>query len=167
MKKIVIVLLVFILFSCAIKKPATTFSITELLSDCPTAGTCTVELFQNKSMVINFDNNRNTYSLADNFEKNVVVFTYNKTVKGNLQDTGYREEVIFETEKTVAELNFQDIQLQSTQMLFGRFCYCKGQTGYYKVRDGKLKLDKNGIVVLDFSISEVPQIIKHIKLLLK
>lgn len=167
MKKIVALLLAFLVLSCATKKPMANFSKATLLSDCPTAGTCTVELFQNKSMVINFDNNRNTYSLVDNFEKNVVVFTYNKTVKGNLQDAGYREEVIFETEKTLSDGHFQDAEIQNTQMLFGRFCYCKGQTGYYKVSNGKMQVDAPGNIILDFSISEVPQIINHIKLSLK
>jgi hypothetical protein len=167
MKKIVALLLVSLVLSCATKKPMATISKAALLSDCPTAGTCTVELFQNKSMVLQFDNNRNNYTLVDNLEKNVVVCNYTKTVKGNLQDAGYREEVIFETEKTLSDGNFQDADLQNRQMLFGRFCYCKGQTGYYKVSNGKMQVDANGNIILDFSISEVPQIINHIKLLLK
>ena len=50
-------------------------------------------------------------------------------------------------------------------MLFGRFCFCRGATGYYKVKEGNLKLKKiNETYQLDFDfkINEVPQIISKI-----
>jgi hypothetical protein len=51
-------------------------------------------------------------------------------------------------------------------MLFGRFCYCKGQAGNFKVKNGNLKITKDKID-LDFEIKEVPQIIKNISIRLK
>jgi hypothetical protein len=50
-------------------------------------------------------------------------------------------------------------------MHFGRFCFCRGQTGYYKVEEGKLNLKKTNDTIalnLDFTITKVPQIIKTI-----
>jgi hypothetical protein len=55
-------------------------------------------------------------------------------------------------------------------MLFGRFCFCKGQTGYYKVEQGTLNLIYKKNVVdftLDFTVTKVPQIIKSIKATVK
>ena len=88
-----------------------------------------------------------------------------KTVKGNLQDAGYREEIIFELD------NFDPIKLgssslQKTKMLFGRFCFCRGQTGYYKVTEGTFEI-ANQIATLQFKVSEVPQITNEIRFSLR
>ena len=50
-------------------------------------------------------------------------------------------------------------------MLFGRYCFCRGQTGLYRVKKGNLQivsLNDNIHFNLDFTIDEVPQIIKNI-----
>ena len=167
MKRTIGLLFISALFSCATKKPAAPISTATLQSECPKAGTCNVQFLKNKSMVLASEDNRNSYTLIDDPEKNVIVFTYSKTVKGNLQDAGYREEVIFETSQTLSELNLNDADLQKAKMLFGRFCYCKGQTGYYKVRNGKMTVDFNNNLFSNFKVSEVPQIITEIHLSLK
>ena len=166
MRRLPLFLIAFFMFSCGAKKSVAHLTMADLLSECPKAGSCTVELLQNKSMVVTQNENRINYTLTDNPEKNVIVFKYNKTVKGNLQDASYREEIIFETNQAITNGNLSDSGLQSTQMLFGRFCYCKGQTGYYKVNKGKMTIGSRGLE-LDFSISEVPQIINYIQLSLK
>ena len=59
---------------------------------------------------------------------------------------------------------------QSAPLLFGRFCFCRGQTGYYKISHRDLSITKKSnvqTVDLDFKIDEVPQIIKHITFTLK
>ena len=126
-----------------------------------------MQFLKNKSMVLASEDNKNSYTLIDNPEKNVIVFTYSKTVKGNLQDAGYREEVVFETTQKLSELNLNDTDIQKSKMLFGRFCYCKGQTGYYSVRNGKMTVDSNNNLFLNFKVLEVPQIITEINLSLK
>lgn len=167
MKRTIGLLFISALLSCGAKKSASVISTAVLQSDCPKAGTCNVQFLKNKSMLVAFEDNHNSYTLIDNPEKNVIIFTYSKTVKGNSQDAGYREEVIFETTQTLSELNGNDADLQKTKILFGRFCYCKGQTGYYKVRNGKMTVDANNNLFLNFSISEVPQIINEINIFLK
>ena len=167
MKRTIGLLFISVLLSCATKKPAPPISIVALQSDCPKAGTCNVQFLKNKSMVLASEDNKNSYTLIDNPEKNVIVFTYSKTVKGNLQDAGYREEVVFETTQELSELNLNDTDIQKSKMLFGRFCYCKGQTGYYRVRNGKMTVDSNNNLFLNFKVLEVPQIITEINLSLK
>lgn len=164
MKKIIIVAALLAL-SCGAKK--STAKVAALTSTCPTDGDCTIELFENKSILIkNDDFGRPSYTLEDNSSTRVAKYTYNRKVKGEVQDGSYREEVILELKNgdDTASPN------QSPPLLFGRFCYCKGQTGYYNITHRDLSITKDsGIqtVDLDFKMEEVPQIIKHITFTLK
>lgn len=108
-----------------------------------------------------------TYTLEDNPAKNVVIYKYAKIVKGDLQDAGYREEIVFELDRNVSAINLSGDQIQNTKMLFGRFCFCKGQTGYYPVRQGQLSIDAGHNATLHFTVSEVPQVTKQIRFSLK
>ena len=97
-------------------------------------------------------------------------YTFEKDKDSTLQDSGYREEIIFEINTNVSELNLSEKKLQETKMLFGRFCYCKGATGYYKIENGTLllKKEKDNIVLdLNFKITEVPQIVTKINRTIK
>ena len=171
MKNLLIILILTTIFSCAAKKHNQTATSVELLSGCSKNGTCTIKLMKNKRMLVTQDEFGSTqYSTEPNAEKDIIVFNYSKTVKGNLQDASYREEIIFEIGNNLSEFNLSDAALQNTKMLFGRFCYCKGQTGYYKVNKGKLSVtedSKHNIITVDFVISEVPQVIQQISFSIK
>lgn len=140
--------------------------VTKTESPCPSDGVCTTEILKNKSLVIKTDEFGSTYTqIIDSETTSVIVYQYNRIVKGDLQDAGYREEIIFEINNNDTELNLTNKELQQTKMLFGRFCFCRGQTGYYKVEEGKLNLKKTNDTItlnLDFTITKVPQIIKTI-----
>jgi hypothetical protein len=133
-----------------------------LNSDCPKQARCTIELIPNKTMIVATDANGLHYTLADQSDTNVIVYKYDKIVKGNLQDAGYREEIVFEYDGK-RNIHLTDTQLQTTKMLFGRFCYCKGQTGYFPVRQGQLTVDTHGNAQFDFKVAEVPQVIRQIQ----
>ncbi len=50
-------------------------------------------------------------------------------------------------------------------MLFGRICFCKGTTGYYKVNNGNLQVKMNReelIINLQFEVQKIPRIIHTI-----
>lgn len=173
MKKIVIVSATLFLTFCSSKKNMSKnnetilpeYSIETL---CPTDGKCTVELFRNKSLEIKKDEFGSMYHQIIDSENNtsVIVYHYDKNVAKGLQDGNYREEVIFEIKNSDTNLVLSGKELQTTNMIFGRFCYCKGQTGYYLVEDGTLNLvqkDNKVSFSLDFNITKVPQIIKSIK----
>ncbi len=140
--------------------------VTKTESPCPSDGVCTTEILKNKSLLIKTDEFGSTYTqTTDSETTSVIVYQYNRIVKGDLQDAGYKEEIIFEINNNDIELTLTNEELQQTKMHFGRFCFCRGQTGYYKVEEGKLnlkKLDNNIIFNLDFTITKVPQIIKTI-----
>ena len=82
-----------------------------------------------------------------------------------LQDGHYREEIVFEINNNDSEIKFSGNDLQKTKMLFGRFCFCRGSTGNYKITDGNLKLKqtkKEVIFTLDFKNNKVPQLLQVI-----
>jgi hypothetical protein len=168
MKKIVL-LLSLILLSCNATKNTPSDITATLTSECPKNGVCTLEVLKNKSMVVKIDEfGRFYYDLEDSTDKNVIKFKYNKTVKGELQDANYREEIIMEWNGDMKSLS--GAAMQNAKLLFGRFCFCKGQTGYYKVTDGKLDIasdPKKKNATLDFKIVDVPQIISHISFSVK
>lgn len=140
-------------------------------SVCPENGKCTIELLRNKSLAVKADEFGSVYyQILESNETSVVIYRYDKDVPKNLQDANYREEIIFEINNKTQSLSLSGKDLQQCKMLFGRFCFCKGQTGYYKVEDGMINLIQNDNVVnfnLDFTITKVPQIIKSIQVTVK
>jgi hypothetical protein len=123
-------------------------------------------LFRNKKLEIASFNGGITYKMVDNEKTSVVRFSYEKDMDKVAFDGGYREEIIFEVPNTVSEQNYTDAQLQDTKMLFGRYCFCRGQTGLYKVNQGRLHLTLSKKEIhfeLQFKMTEVPQITTEIK----
>jgi hypothetical protein len=165
MKRIGVVLLAFVL-ACSPMKTAWQPNTVSLIGDCPKQANCTIELLPNKSLIVETSAYGLKYSLADQTGMNVVIFKFDKIIKGDLQDAGYREEIVFEYDGK-RNIDLTDSQLQTSKMLFGRFCYCKGQTGYYRVKKGRLSIDQNARAKLDLTISEVPQLTKQIQFALK
>ena len=169
MKK-AILLLSLLLVSCSASQQGVVSSVM-LTGDCPKDGTCSIKLLQNKGVSIKKDDfGRDYLELAESAATNVIQYQYSRTVKGKVQDAGYREEVIFEIGQNVDAMALSDKSLQQIKMLYGRFCFCKGQTGYYPIENGNLKIDgpksaKSG--VLEFEIKEVPQVIHSISFMLK
>lgn len=168
MRKIAILLVFFSVMSCNCKKATTQKTTVSITSECPKDGTCTVQLIKNKSIVVKKDEFGSIfYTLEDSDSKNVVQYTYKKTVKGDLQDANYREEIIFELNNQTDNLTLSDAALESTQLLFGRFCFCRGQTGNYKINQGNLTVTDGNVIDLNFKTNEVPQIISHVSFLMK
>lgn len=171
-KKVSVFIMLLILASCGSKKSTTVLS-ASLNSPCPKDGDCTVAIFDNKSMTVKTTEFGSFYyELEENAAKKVIKYTYNRKVKGNIQDASYREEIVFEINNNNDHSVFTDESLQDTQLLFGRFCYCKGQTGYYKIDSGSLRISKNlesktTEVDLSFKSKKVPQVIEAISILLK
>jgi len=171
MKTIIYFALALILMSCCSKKPFTDLkevnATQSIQSACPDEGKCTIELVSNKSLNVKADEFGSIYyQLLDADKTSVIRYTYDKDVPEGLQDGNYREEIIFEISNTNQTLVLSGKELQQTKMLFGRFCFCRGQTGSYKVEDGTLNLTKKGAKIefdLNFTITKVPQLVHSIK----
>lgn len=172
MKKLSLIAVLVLFASCSSKKN-TVLPVANVTSICPKDGDCKVEVFDRKSMLVKTTETSSLYyELEENPAKKVVKYTYNRKVKGDLQDASYREEIIFEINSNAGESNFVDVSLQDAQLLFGRFCYCKGQTGYYKIESGSLRISKNKEmettqINLTLKTAKVPQIIETIAISLK
>ena len=164
MKSNIVFLFALILFSCCSKKTTSANNISQKVNICADNGTCTIEILKNKSISINADFGKTNYILIDDFDKNVVKYQYAKNLEESNIDGGYREEIIFEIDNKKNEISLQDIDLQQTKMLFGRYCNCRGQTGLYKVVRGSIDLKNHDDVSFDlnFKITEVPQVTNNV-----
>lgn len=140
-------------------------------SVCPEDGNCTVKLLRNKSMVLKRDGTGYLYyALVETTASSVIHYEYSRKTDPELQDAGYREEILFEIPNDFESLSLVDIDLAQVKMLFGRHCFCRGQAGYFQIQEGKLNLVKQDDIVtfqLDFTSRDVPQVIKTISAGLK
>jgi hypothetical protein len=154
--------------SCSSKKASTTKPMNyNLESNCPKDGTCTITVFPNQKLEILTDDIGSLYyKKVTAINSSVFHFQYTKTVEEGIQDGHYQEELIFEYSNENLPLQLNDQLLQTSKMLFGRHCYCKGQAGYFMVNSGRLNLDQTkgkATINLQFKILEVPQIITQIQ----
>lgn len=132
-------------------------------SSCPKDGKCVVEVFKNKSMLVEKDQYGNLfYKIVENPNRNVIKYEYNRIVKDSmLQDAGYREEIVFETDSKFEAISEKDPNQMN--ILFGRFLFSRENTGYFMVQDKNLSISKKGKkaeINLEFKVGNVPQIIK-------
>ncbi len=133
---------------------------------CPEKGECSIELIPNKSIVFKTDNIGILYPVISKGKKTILKYTYKRNPIPNTQDSNYTEIVYAELDAKITEMALSDKELQQIKLHFGRLCYCKGETGYYPIKNGEFKISKgeNKSVKIDFDfiIKEVPQLITRI-----
>ncbi|WP_296143114.1 hypothetical protein [uncultured Flavobacterium sp.] len=154
MKKIAFLHFTILAISCGSNPNSNTLSspndiLFKAENNCPDNGDCKFEILQNKGLEIQTDGiGKIYYKLNESTNKDVYRYNYSEKTKDTLlQDAGYNEEIIFEIEKGKKEFSYVNQELQSTKMLFGVFCYCKGKAGYYDVKEGTLKKVKNQLSI--------------------
>lgn len=151
-----------LLESCAVKGEMN-HDITGCLDD----GKCTVEIIKDKEISLETTKlNEVVVNYLDATEKSVYTYEYNRTVDPKHIDGHYKEQVIFELQQNLEKLELSNQELQEIDLTFGRFCYCKGFTGYYKVKKGSFKLSDNKISI-SFKVDEVPQELSDISFKIK
>jgi hypothetical protein len=173
MKKISFIFACIFVFSCNCKKPITNSNnvadeiVSKITSICPEDGKCTAVIFKRKKIELIRDQfGKLYYQMRDSETTYVVKYDYIRNPLPDTQDSGYREEIVFELNNIEQELNYTDFELSNQKFLFGRFCFCRGQTGYYPIFKGNINL-KNSKLNIDFSTTEVPQVIKSFEIDLK
>ena len=140
------------------------FNLTENLN-CPENGNCNFTIIPLSSLVIEQDEFGSLYPNIITGNKLIVKFQYQKKPIENTADSNYTEIIYFELDNDNINLHLQNEKLQEVKLLFGRLCYCKGETGYYKVNKGDLKvrMDYNNLTLdLQFEVKKIPQIIQTI-----
>ncbi|HLV14565.1 MAG TPA: hypothetical protein VKY41_05245 [Xanthomarina sp.] len=131
---------------------------------CPEDGVCTFEVFTNKILNIKPDGIGALYPEILDGNKTVIKFEYKRHEIPNTADSGYSEVIYAEIDPNLQEMNLENELLNQAKVLFGRLCFCRGETGYFYVKEGVLTIVSNPsgfkTYKLDFKINEVPQIIK-------
>ena len=112
--------------------------------NCPKEGSCNIKYIRNTSLEIRKDEiGKIFYDLKNNPEKSVVIIEYFERSELGLQDGNYREEIMFHINNNQAELQLSDEFLVRTNLVFGKYCYCKGEAGLRRVEEGLIKLKQN------------------------
>ncbi len=162
---------VLILFSCSSQKKTDFTTASVASSNCPKDGECTVRLEKNQRLDIKRDEYGSLYyNMVPSDEKNVIVYEFSRGFDEQLQDSGYREHIVIETDIANPEMSLSNFTLEHANVLFGRFCYCKGATGNFKIKEGTLEVTRinDGLSLkMDFKVAEVPQEINQIDLIIK
>ena len=164
MRTILIVCMVFMI-SCK-SNYTVSQQINQKVTTCPENGTCSIELIPNKSIVFETDNIGIMYPVISEGDKTILKYTYKRNEIPNTQDGNYTEIVYAELPATISPIELSNEALQDVKLYFGRLCYCKGETGYFPIKNGDFKITKNDRnsfnIDFNFKISEVPQIISKI-----
>ncbi|WP_299883415.1 hypothetical protein [uncultured Lacinutrix sp.] len=138
-----------------------------VMVNCPKDGICTFEVLKNKSLQVEKDDIGSLYPILLDGKTNVLKFEYKRNEIPNTQDGNYSELIYVELPQKIENIKLNDTNLNSAKVLFARLCFCRGQTGYYKVSKGQLEINKNDDdsfnFKLNFKIDEVPQIITVIE----
>lgn len=134
--------------------------------NCPNTGTCNAEIIEQKIPELAYDQYNNSYLNYVDHKNSFIKFEYIKHQDPQIMDGGYREELIIAySDDLLYDGNV--LELKNYEVIYGRFCFCRGQSGYYIINDGQLKIkkEKEGVFILDlqFSIDEVPQELKLIR----
>ena len=152
----------FLSFSCNAKKEVKEKNgVVKTEIPCPKDGICTFEVMQNKSLNILQDEIKAFYPQISDGNKIILKFQYKRNEIPNTADGGYTELIYVELDANNLEIDLENSQLQEVKLLFARLCFCRGQTGYYKVKKGILSIKKEKDTYffnLNFTVPQVPQI---------
>ncbi|SDG89258.1 hypothetical protein [Psychroflexus sediminis] len=136
------------------------------ITNCPEAGTCSFEVLKNKALVIKTDGTGSTYPDVVEGKQRVLKFEYKRNQDISVADDEYTEVIYAEIEPDQEEIVLKDEELSQAKLLFGRLCFCRGQTGYYPVRKGLLKIitheDQSVTYRFNIEITEVPQVLTEV-----
>ena len=142
MKKLALIILPVILFTCSSQKGGNT-GITgkhTIESECPADGTCTFEVLKDKSLFVKTDSfNRTYYEFQDTPGKMVIIYAYNKTKNPAYQDDFYSEEVVVETDNQLSNLTGEG----EHDIFFTVRCFCRGKAGTYRLVAGTATVKNN------------------------
>lgn len=169
MKHIYLFIIIPLFLTCQSNKTLVTQPIINLINStiCPEDGVCTFEVFNNKTLHVQTDGIGALYPELLDGKKTVIKFEYKRHEIPNTADGGYSEIIYAEIDSNIKEATFKNETLSTAKVLFGRLCFCRGETGYFYVNEGELKIttssDGMKTYKLDFKVHEVPQIITSIE----
>lgn len=168
MKYLILTVMPLILLACNVNKKILSQEsnlIGRIEKNCPENGVCTFEVLNNKILEIKKDDTGAFYPLITDGKKTVLKYEYKKNEIENVADNGYSEIIYIEINTNTESLLLKNNELEKAKVLYGRLCFCRGQSGYFPVKDGELKISKNNETTqldFNFKVKEVPQLITKI-----
>ena len=142
-----------------------------LASVCSENGKCVAKLIPNSFLQLNTDSIEKLYATIEGGSNIVFKFTYNKTIDKKLVDAQYTEEIYFEFDPNISNLNLKNDELQNVKLTYNKICFCKDSTGFHPIKIGELSIDKiepdTYIIKLNFQIDEVSTVVTSINEILK
>ena len=63
------------------------------------------------------------------------------------------------------KIHLKNEELQQVKMIYGKLCYCKGSSGFFKVKNGDLELtlSKNKLsLVTNFNVENIQQMVSQL-----
>jgi len=155
MKRTAILLFTFLtLVSCGASKeksPSANSPVVE--SACPPKSECTFEILAGKSLDIKNNDAGTYFHLRDTPGKTVYRYTSKKITDPLIQDAGYSETILFETDGSLQNLDYSGTAIQKVQLLLNVQCFCRGKAGMYTVKEGTLAYADNKLHI------EIPQLV--------
>ncbi len=168
MKTIYFLIILNVLFGCKTKQqitndvPAFFQNIT-----CPNDGNCSFEVLKDSSLEIKTDEFGSLYPEINSGNKLVVKYEYKRKEIKDTADSSYSEFIYFELDIQDEHFVLKDLDLQKVKLLYGRICFCRGSSGYFKITSGTLFVDKHSNSLdIDLTFKSpkgIPQIITQIK----
>lgn len=154
---------IFLAFSCAGSKnehvDKNSKSSYQIENKCPKDVDCSFEVLKNKSLhIIKDDIGMSYYELIEDPKKVVFKYSYKLITDKDLQDAGYSEEILFETEKDYTDFNYSGKNLKTSKAILNVMCFCRGKAGTYKITEGEIS--KNGKDLL----IKIPSIVSNQKI---
>lgn len=160
-------ILILILACNSNKKLISSDLVSKTESICPDDGVCTFEVLQGKSIRVAKSSIGEMYPDLNESNKVVLKFDYKRNDIPDVQDSSYNEIIFLEIDPDNPEIELKGKYLSKAKLIFARFCFCRGQTGYYHINEGELNIKrlkaKTYSLDLDFKSHEVPQIITSIR----
>ncbi|MGQ2983453.1 hypothetical protein [Flavobacterium sp.] len=148
MKKIAFSFLPILLIACASKKDMALGADGKpvIHSQCNESGECKIEVLKDKSLDIKTDGTGMLYYILEDTPGKIVVrYTYDLIVPKDVEDAGYTETIIFETDKGFS--NLHKANPKDVKMLFGVQCFCRGKAGFYKVSEGIIDYSDKQLII--------------------
>lgn len=134
------------------------------IENCPIEGYCNLEVLKQRHLQLKKDNIGMLYPEISIGNGVVLKFSYTKNAEENVSDGSYIEEIFLELDKS--KLEYTSKTLKSENIIFSRLCFCKGESGYFKVNNGELNLSrisKNTYQIhLKIQVPEVPHVLTEI-----
>jgi len=135
------------------------------LSNCIDNAICKIEVIPKTSLLIKEDEFQNTYIEFEKSNNTIIKYELKKNELANVADSHYSESLFLEIDNYNKNIILKNEDLQQVKMIYGRLCYCKGTSGYFKVNSGflELVLIRNKLSLdTKFKVENIPQLVTEI-----